>query len=586
MNDRNYRNASSPAGNRRPEPRRSGNAQANRRAEYRPQPQNAANYRPRPQNADNYRRPARPAQHAAPVRARRKKKGSNPLTAVLKIIAVILLAVFGGIGKLFSALNRKLDVFRKSEASAVIVNCIAGGVVVVILLCVFMIFKTDIDAGRAGSLAAKGKIADAMRIVHTLEEKDYSAAKMQETYAEVAEGFIKNGEFDAVASLISGMPEGAQKQEMEKRNNYEKACAQYEKGDYTSAAQAFYQMGDYQDSALRYADCRCALAIEAWQQGDESSARSLLLDVPDLAQRVANAAVKVGGSEAEAQAILAADLFRTENLERMEHAMEELNAARSDMPQGRIAAGRYHTVALKNDGTLLGTGDNSFGQLNIGGWNGMTQIAAGAFHTVGLRADGTVLATGDNSQGQCEVSAWTDIVSVAASACDTIGLKSDGSVVACGKNSAKVSGWHDVSFVTGGSYSLGCLYDKGAMLSSHKSAQMPMGVSLYDLSVCGPVSAGVLYDGSLTSTFEGAPEWTEMISVTACETGILGIDVNGKVRSFFYRPGDAVEFNVPGLAVEVESSGTHHVVLTTDGSVFAFGNNDYGQCEVSGWQLR
>ena len=78
-------------------------------------------------------------------------------------------------------------------------------------------------------------------------------------------------------------------------------------------------------------------------------------------------------------------------------------------------------------------------------------MAAGAYHSVGLRSDGTVVATGDNSQNQCDVTTWTDIVAIAAASYDTIGLKSDGSVVACGMHSSLVSGWHDVTFVAGGS---------------------------------------------------------------------------------------------------------------------------------------
>jgi len=57
------------------------------------------------------------------------------------------------------------------------------------------------------------------------------------------------------------------------------------------------------------------------------------------------------------------------------------------------------------------------------------------------------------------------------------------------------------------------------------------------------------------------------------------------VRSFFYRPGDAVAIAASGEAVEVESSGTHHVVLTSNGRVNAFGNNDFGQCNTQDWIL-
>lgn len=39
-------------------------------------------------------------------------------------------------------------------------------------------------------------------------------------------------------------------------------------------------------------------------------------------------------------------------------------------------------------------------------------IAAGAFHTVGLKADGTVVTAGSNRDGECDVSGLTGIAQV------------------------------------------------------------------------------------------------------------------------------------------------------------------------------
>ena len=67
-------------------------------------------------------------------------------------------------------------------------------------------------------------------------------------------------------------------------------------------------------------------------------------------------------------------------------------------PQGQVtpmvAAGGYHTVGLKDDGTVVAVGHNDSGQCDVGGWTDITQVAAGGYHTVGLKADGTVLAVG------------------------------------------------------------------------------------------------------------------------------------------------------------------------------------------------
>src|SRR5512146_2261783 len=50
-----------------------------------------------------------------------------------------------------------------------------------------------------------------------------------------------------------------------------------------------------------------------------------------------------------------------------------------------IAAGYYHTVALKNDGTVAAWGYNAYGQAKVpAGLSGVTAAAAGANHTVAL----------------------------------------------------------------------------------------------------------------------------------------------------------------------------------------------------------
>ena len=77
-----------------------------------------------------------------------------------------------------------------------------------------------------------------------------------------------------------------------------------------------------------------------------------------------------------------------------------------------IAGGRYHTIALKDNGTVWAWGSNSYGQLGDGtttnkttpvpvsDLTGVTAIAGGGYHTIALKEDGTVWAWGGNSSGQ------------------------------------------------------------------------------------------------------------------------------------------------------------------------------------------
>jgi len=67
-----------------------------------------------------------------------------------------------------------------------------------------------------------------------------------------------------------------------------------------------------------------------------------------------------------------------------------------------IAAGRYHTVALNNDGRVVAWGNNADGQTTVplAAQNGVVEIAAGYYHTVALKNDGSVVAWGRNYDGQ------------------------------------------------------------------------------------------------------------------------------------------------------------------------------------------
>jgi RHS repeat-associated protein len=75
-----------------------------------------------------------------------------------------------------------------------------------------------------------------------------------------------------------------------------------------------------------------------------------------------------------------------------------------------IAAGAYHSLALDSGGNLYGWGYNNEGELGLGNnfsmlnpqyiTNGVAAIGAGQFHSLYVRTDGTVWGTGANNLGQ------------------------------------------------------------------------------------------------------------------------------------------------------------------------------------------
>ena len=78
-----------------------------------------------------------------------------------------------------------------------------------------------------------------------------------------------------------------------------------------------------------------------------------------------------------------------------------------------IAAGNDHSLALKSDGTVWAWGNNWYGQLGVGsttststtpvqvqGLSSVVAIAAGGYHNVVVKSDGTVWQWGTNHNGQ------------------------------------------------------------------------------------------------------------------------------------------------------------------------------------------
>jgi alpha-tubulin suppressor-like RCC1 family protein len=105
-------------------------------------------------------------------------------------------------------------------------------------------------------------------------------------------------------------------------------------------------------------------------------------------------------------------------------------------PTQAIAAGRDHNLALLSDGTVVGWGDNSFGQASPpANLSNVLAITAGDLHSAALCSNGTVVVWGDDTFGQTNVPAGlSNVVAIAAGDFHTLALLSNGTIVAWGNN--------------------------------------------------------------------------------------------------------------------------------------------------------
>ena len=231
-----------------------------------------------------------------------------------------------------------------------------------------------------------------------------------------------------------------------------------------------------------------------------------------------------------------------------------------------IAAGYYHSVAVKNDGTVISTKfvrPNTVTstiykwQCHVSEWMDIVAVSAGESHTVGLNVNGTVISVGDNERGQRNVSDWSNIIAVAAGDNHTVGLKFDGTVVAVGDNifgQCDISNWTDIAAISASfSYTVGLKYDGRVVVTGYHDYR------------------------------RAVSEWSDITAVSAGRNHIVGLCSDGTIRAV--GSNDHGECNIEGWTdiVAICAGWDYTVGLKSDGTVVAVGENDYGQCSVSSW---
>ncbi len=278
-----------------------------------------------------------------------------------------------------------------------------------------------------------------------------------------------------------------------------------------------------------------------------------------------------------------------------------------------IAAGYFHTFALKTDGSLWAWGSGELGDgayadaelspVRIGTGNEWVEIAASEFHTVARKSDGSLWAWGDNSFGQLgdgttggklspvRIGAGNDWGEIAAGTSHTAARKTDGSLWAWGNNFSGQLG----DGTTDGKLSpvrigTGNDWAETAAGESHTVARRIDG----SLWAWGNNESGRLGDGTIDDKLSPVRigtgnDWAEVSAgsnhTVARKTdgslwawgnndfGQLGVGTGGEKLS-------PVRIDTGNGWAEIAAAYDHTVARQTDGSLWAWGLNEYGKLGV------
>jgi alpha-tubulin suppressor-like RCC1 family protein len=112
----------------------------------------------------------------------------------------------------------------------------------------------------------------------------------------------------------------------------------------------------------------------------------------------------------------------------------------SDVPTGSgytaISSGSYADLALAANGSIVGWGDNTYGEINYPSGTGYLGIAEGGFDGFAITANHEMVGWGNNDLGELNYPALTDYVQVSAGYQWACALTSSGTIVAWGTNTA------------------------------------------------------------------------------------------------------------------------------------------------------
>lgn len=259
-----------------------------------------------------------------------------------------------------------------------------------------------------------------------------------------------------------------------------------------------------------------------------------------------------------------------------------------------IAAGTYHTLGLKADGSVVAVGDNSEGQLSVSSWRDIKAIAAGAYFSVGLEADGTVVAVGHNGSGQRNISGWMDIKAIAAGSNHTVGLKQDGTVVAAGSNvygQLKVSSWTKIKAIAAGAYHSVGLQEDGAVVAvgSYGSGQLKVTAwrKIKAIAAGAYHTVGLREDGTVVATGANSfgqtkvAGWSKIKAIAAGANHTIGLREDGTVVAAGSSSYGQVNVSTWTDISAIAAGANHTIGLKADGTVVAVGANEHGQVDVS-----
>lgn len=256
--------------------------------------------------------------------------------------------------------------------------------------------------------------------------------------------------------------------------SYQQGLILFSQGHYEEAQQIFCDLKNYRNSAALSDEISTYLyADQLLETEDYEAAIKFLNSIPhtnhveNRFQSIYNIglSLKENGDYNTALCIF----LRLKNFEDSRQHANELIKLIDSHNQITLATGYRHFVSLTANGTLEATGNNNYGQCNIQNWSNIKKVYAEGNYTVGIKNDNSIIVTGDIAPDGMSITEWKNIKDIILfpypNLYKAIGLRNDGTVVSTSENSA-VHEWKNIQAISASKHHIIGLKTDGTLVST------------------------------------------------------------------------------------------------------------------------
>ncbi|MDD4688788.1 MAG: S8 family serine peptidase [Eubacteriales bacterium] len=236
------------------------------------------------------------------------------------------------------------------------------------------------------------------------------------------------------------------------------------------------------------------------------------------------------------------------------------------------ASGNLKTWGKNNAGQLgIGNLDNQLIPLNVPGMESVDKVALGEEHTLALTSDGKVWAWGDNSKGQLGIGTLDN--STTPVSVNNIGSFNTAVELTAGQNHSAVID-ESAKVYCFGDNMYGQIGD-GVPLVQTKPALATLAQGMTEFSVGSYENYGLREDGTVWK-IDSALTQVKNLPYIETISNRLAVDEDGYVWEW---SDDLQAEKIEEISniKSVSQNGYHSMALSNDGTVYCWGDNDYGQ---------